>query len=111
MSGHTDSAGEPVRNKAQEDRSADGGDVKRVTDTPAVEGGETWENASGHSGTRHSWSVSLAMVAAFLLGGAGMTFGPRALLWVGVAVFVLLGVYSLAAHTWTDYRAGRRQER
>jgi hypothetical protein len=57
----------------------------------------------GHGGTPRSWSVSLAMVAAFLLAGAGMTFGPRALLWVGVALFVVLGAYSLAARTWTDH--------
>lgn len=57
----------------------------------------------GHGGTRRSWSVSLAMVAAFLLAGAGMTFGPHVLLWVGVGLFVLLGVYSLAARTWTDH--------
>ena len=64
----------------------------------------------GHGGTRHSWSVSLAMVAAFLLAGAGMTFGPRVLLWVGVGLFVLLGLYSLAAHTWTDHENDDKQD-
>jgi hypothetical protein len=93
----------PVRNKAQEERHAADEDIKRFTDTADVLGGETWEYPTGHSGTRSSWAVSLAMVGSFLLAGAGMTFGPRVLLWIGAGLFVALGVYSFAAHTWTDY--------
>lgn len=103
MSGRTRREGEPVGREAREDRASDTGGVGRVADAPHLGSGQNGENAEGHSGTRHSWAVSLGMVAAFLLGGAGMTFGPRDLLWVGVAGFVALGVYSLAAHTWTDH--------
>ncbi|HEX4791500.1 MAG TPA: hypothetical protein VH372_23760 [Actinospica sp.] len=92
---------EKVRNKAQEERHAVGRDLKKLADTASVE--ETWEHASGHSGTRRAWAVSIGMVAAFLLAAGGMTFGPRVLQWVGVGGFVVLGVYSLAARTWTDY--------
>jgi hypothetical protein len=107
--GYTTYATEPARNQAQEEREADDQDTKRFTDTPEVLGGETWQHASGHSGTRRAWTVSLAMVASFLLAGGGMTFGPRALLWIGIGLFAALGVYSLAAHTWTDYaRAPQR---
>lgn len=110
MAGFTRYATDWVRNKAHEDRSAHPKDVERVTDPPDVRDGETWEEPTGHSSTRHAWTVSLAMVAAFLLGGAGFTFGPRVLLWVGVGLFVALGVYSLAAHAWTDYDHGNRVE-
>jgi hypothetical protein len=106
MSERTGYANEPVRNKAQEEREADGADPKPFTDTSEIEGGETWERSTGHSGTRHAWAVSLAMVASFLLAGAGMTFGPRLLLWIGAGLFVVLGVYSLTAHAWTDYAHG-----
>jgi peptidoglycan/LPS O-acetylase OafA/YrhL len=105
MTERTGYANEPVRNKAQEEREADSQDPKPFTDTPQLEGGETetWEQSTGHSGTRHAWTVSLAMVASFLLAGAGMTFGPRLLLWIGAGLFVVLGIYSLATHAWTDY--------
>ena len=103
MSGRTRNTTEHVRNKAQEERQAAGDDTKRFTDTPEVSGGESWQETTGHSGTRHAWAVSLAMVASFLLAGAGITFGPRVLLWIGVGLFVALAVYSLAARSWTDY--------
>lgn len=94
---------EAVRNKAQEERKAADEDVKRFADTADVEGGESWAEATGHSGTRHAWAVSISMVASFLLAGAGLTFGPRVLLWVGVGLFVALAVYSVATRSWTDY--------
>jgi hypothetical protein len=108
--GYANEANEPVRNKAQDEREADGDDPKPFSDTPEIEGGETWEQSTGHSGTRHSWAVSLAMVASFLLAGAGMTFGPRVLLWIGAGLFVVLGIYSLATHAWTDYARDTRPE-
>lgn len=111
MSGQTRETTETVRNKAQEEREAAGEETKSFTDTPQLADGETWENATGHSGTRRAWVVSLAMVASFLIGGVGMTLGPRVLLWIGAGLFVLLAVYSLAAHTWTDYaRVEERRE-
>lgn len=103
MAERTRNATEPVRNKAQEEREAADGDVKQFTDTADVLGGERWAHPAGHSGTRHAWAVSFAMVAAFLLAGGGMTFGPRVLLWIGAGLFIVLGVYSLATHAWTDY--------
>jgi hypothetical protein len=95
------------RNQAQEERGAAGEDRKRFTDAPEISGGEKWEEPSGHSGTRHAWSVSLAMVASFLLAGVGMTFGPRVLLWIGIGLFCALGVYSLATHAWSDLTSRR----
>ncbi|HEX4790088.1 MAG TPA: hypothetical protein VH372_16600 [Actinospica sp.] len=94
---------ERVRNKAQEEREASDKDVKKLTDTPDIRGGETWENATGHSGTKHAWAISTAMIAAALLAAGGMTFGPHVLLWIGVGLFVVLGVYGFATRAWTDY--------
>lgn len=70
---------------------------------PDAAAAETWEQTTGYSGTLRAWAVSLAMVASFLLAAGGMTFGPRSLLWIGVGLFCALGVYSLAAHAWTDH--------
>lgn len=110
MSGRNRDAFEPVRNKAQEERQASDEEVKRLTDTPEAQGGESWAEASGHSGTRRAWAISLALVASFLLGAAGLTFGPRVLLWVGVGLFAALAVYSLAGRVWTDYVRDTRRE-
>jgi hypothetical protein len=103
MSRRSRDADGPARNKAQEERQAADQDVERLADAPELAPGETRGRSSDHGGTRHAWAVSLAMVASFLLGAAGMTFGPRALLWLGVGLFVLLGCYSVAMHIWTDY--------
>jgi hypothetical protein len=103
MSQHDLHGTDRVRNKAQEERAAADKDVKKLTDTADVRGGETWEDATGHSGTKHAWAISLAMVASALLAAGGMTFGPRVLLWVGVGLFVALGLYSVATRAWTDY--------
>ena len=72
-------------------------------------GSETAQRAPSHSGTCRAWAVSLAMVASFLLAAAGMTFGPRTLLWIGVGLFGAFGIYSLAAHAWTDYVRDHRR--
>jgi opacity protein-like surface antigen len=103
MSMRSASINESGHNQAQEERGAADTDTKRFTDTPEISGGEKWEESSGHSGTRRAWTVSLAMVASFLVAGVGMTFGPRLLLWIGIGLFVVLGVYSLAAHSWSDF--------
>lgn len=115
MPGRTGDSVEPTgdppvtrTNTAQEERRAADQDAKKVTDTAQLGGGETWEHPSGHSGTRRSWLVSVAMIATFLLAGGGLTFGPRVLLWVGVGLFAALGVYSLAGHTWTDQDSRER---
>jgi hypothetical protein len=94
---------ESGRNQAQEERGAADTNTKKFTDTPEISGGEKWQEPSGPSGTRRAWTVSLAMVASFLLGGVGMTFGPRLLLWIGIGLFAVLGVYSLVAHSWSDF--------
>lgn len=103
MSGRSRHLPEEVRNKAQEERQAADEDVKKLTDLPDIQGGERWDHPVGHSGTRHAWLVSVAMVACFLLAAGGFTFGPRVLLWIGVGLFAALGIYSLASRAWTDY--------
>ena len=105
MSRQSASINESGHNQAQEERGAAGTDTKTFTDTPEISGGEKWQESSGHSGTRRAWTVSLALVASFLLGAVGMTFGPRLLLWIGIGLFVVLGVYSLVAHSWSDFTA------
>jgi hypothetical protein len=102
MSGANRDQVDEIRNKAKEEHAAADEDVKPFTDTSDVAGGESWAGATGHSGTRHAWAVSLAMVASFLLGAGGLAFGPRVLLWVGVGLFVALSVYSLSRRVWTD---------
>jgi hypothetical protein len=108
MSQRTEEITEAVHNRAQEERGASDQERKTFTDTPELRGGETWEQATGHSGTRRAWATSLLMVASFMLAGAGMTFGPRVLLWIGAGLFVVLGVYGLATHAWTDYERAPR---
>lgn len=103
MSVHSASTREPVRNQAQEERGAAAEERKSFTDTPQIRGGETWSAPSGHSGTRRAWAVSAALLVSFVLGGVGMTFGPRLLLWIGSGLFVAFGVYSLATHSWSDF--------
>lgn len=104
MSIHSESTAS-VRNQAQEERGAAGHEQKTFTDTPQVGGGEKWSEPSGHSGTRRAWALSLAMLASFILGGVGITFGPRMLLWIGSGLFVVLGAYSLTTHAWSDFTA------
>jgi hypothetical protein len=100
-------AEEVVYNAAQEARGAAGDDPKKLVDTADVYGGETWDNASGHSGTRAAWLASGTIIAGFALGGAGLTFGPRVLLWIGTAVAVAVGVIGLSTHVWSDYQNKR----
>jgi hypothetical protein len=59
-----DAAG-PARNKAQEERQAADQGVERLADAPELATGETRERPFGHSGTRHAWTVSLALVVPF----------------------------------------------
>lgn len=92
-----------MRNKAQEEHDVADDEPKQLTDTPNLLEDETWGHPRGHSGTRRAWAVSLCMLVAFLLGAGGLTFGPRVLLWTGAGLFVVLTVYGLATHTWTDF--------
>jgi hypothetical protein len=50
------------------------------------------------------------IVLGFILGGIGLTVGPRALIWVGVAVIVIVGAVGMATHVWSDYRPGSLDE-
>lgn len=95
-----------VYNAAQRARGAQGSDVKRLTDSANVLGGETWENPSGHSGTPRGYVASGVIVLGFIVGGVGLTVGPRVLIWIGVAIIVVAGVLGLATHVWSDYRRG-----
>lgn len=98
-------ARESVYNAAQEARGAADGERKLLADTANVHGGETWGNPSGHSGTRAAWLASALIIAGFVLGGVGLTFGPHVLIWIGAAVAVLVGVLGLSTHVWSDYRS------
>lgn len=109
MSDRTRQPTGPLRNKAQEEHGAADSETKVFTDTPDIPE-ETWANPSGHSGTRHAWAISLGMVASFLLAAGGFTFGPRVLLWIGIGLFVALGVYGFARSAWTDYVRDPKQE-
>lgn len=95
-------------NKAQQEHAAADEEPKRFVDTADFADKETWAHPVGHSGTRRAWALSLGMLAAFLLAGGGFTFGPRVLLWVGVAVFVALGLLSFGIRVWTDYVRDKR---
>ena len=95
---------ETTHNAAQEARQAAGDEVKRIADVPSVHGGETWANASGHSGTRAAWFATGAILAGFVLGGVGLTVGPRLVIWIGVAVVVIVAVFGTMTHVWSDYR-------
>lgn len=108
MAGRNRNGAGPTRNKAQEERAAADEEPKKFADTAQLGEPETWAHPAGHSGTRRAWVISIGMLAAFLLAGGGFTFGPRVLLWVGVAVFVVLGVLSFAIRVWTDYVGERR---
>jgi len=99
-----------ARNTAQEARQAADDEVKRLADVPSVQGGETWGNASGHSGTHAAWFVTGVILAGFVLGGVGFTFGPHALIWFGVAVVVLAGGYGVLTRAWSDYRVVRETD-
>jgi hypothetical protein len=92
-----------ARNTAQTERKAGDDEVKKIADTANVQGGETWGNASGHSGTRAAWYASGGVVAGFLLVAFGMTVGPRLLIWIGIGVIVLVGAFGMATHVWSDY--------
>ena len=95
---------ENAYNAAQEAREAADDEIKKIADVPSVHGGETWGNASGHSGTHTAWLSSGAIITGFILGGVGFTVGPRLLIWIGVAVVLFVGVFSVVTHAWSDYR-------
>jgi hypothetical protein len=90
-------------NAAQRQRKVADTEVKRIADTANVGGGETWGNASGHSGTRAAWIAVGVIVAGFILGGVGLTVGPRLLTWIGVGIVVVVGACGMATHVWSDY--------
>ena len=101
---------ESSHNAAQEARQASDDEVKRLADVPSVHGGETWGNASGHSGTHSAWFVSGLILAGFILGAFGFTVGPQVLLWIGVGVIVVVGAYGMLTHAWSDYREIREND-
>jgi hypothetical protein len=103
----TEQTHEAVYNAAQEARGAADDDIKTLTDTANVRGGERWGNASGHSGTRAAWLASALIIAGFLIGGVGLTFGPHLLIWIGAGLAVLVGALGLSTHVWSDYRSRR----
>jgi Flp pilus assembly protein TadB len=103
MSGRTEHSSEQVRNQAQQERAAADEDRKKFADTADFADKETWGHPAGHSGTRRAWAVSTGMLASFLLAGAGLTFGPRVLLWIGIGLFVVLGALGFTVRVWTDY--------
>jgi hypothetical protein len=92
-----------AHNTAQSQRNVGDDEVKKIADTANVQGGETWGNASGNSGTRAAWSASGGVVAGALLVAFGMTVGPRLLVWIGIGVIVLVGALGMATHAWSDY--------
>jgi len=102
---------ETVYNAAQEARGAADDERKLLADTANVRSGETWGNASGHSGTRAAWLASALIIAGFVLGGVGLTFGPHLLIWIGAALVVLVGALGLSTHVWSDYRTRSRAPR
>lgn len=99
------------RDEPREELGALAEDAEKLTAAARTDDGEsdTSRRATDHGGTLRAWAVSLAMVASFLLAAAGMTFGPRTLLWIGVGLFCAFGVYSLATHAWTDYVRDHRR--
>jgi hypothetical protein len=109
MSGRTKYPSGPARNKAQEERAAADEHTKSLADTPDLGGRETWAHPAGHSGTRRTWAISLGMLASFVLAAGGLTFGPLALLWIGIALFVVLGAYSVKTHAWSDFVREKRR--
>lgn len=97
-------------NAAQKARGAQGHEQKKLTDSANVLGGETWEHPSGHSGRPIGYAASGVIVLGFILGGIGLTVGPRVLIWIGVAIIVITGAGGAAAHVWSDYRQGSLDE-
>lgn len=91
-------------NAAQKARGAQGHERKKLTDSANVS--ETWENPAGHSGRPIGYVASGVIVLGFLLGGIGLTVGPRVLIWIGVAIVVITGAVGMATHVWSDYRTG-----
>ncbi len=96
---------ESVYNAAQRERGVADGDRKKIRDGANVRGGETWGDSSGHSGTRAAYTATGLVVAGFIIGGVGLTVGPRVLLWIGVALIVLTGALGMLTHVWSDYRS------
>ena len=103
-------AEQDVYNAAQKARGASGHEVKKLTDSANVLGGETWANPSGHSGRPIGYVASGVIVLGFILGGIGLTIGPRLLIWIGVALIVIVGAVGMATHVWSDYRPGSLDE-
>ena len=99
-------APEVVENVAQRERGVGDEERKRLVDTANVHGGETWGNPSGHSGTRAAYAATGLIIAGFIIGGIGLTFGPHLLIWIGAAIAVLTGAIGMATHTWSDYGDG-----
>ena len=110
MSERTQQIPVAAHNKAQEEHAAADDEPKRFVDTADLADKETWAHPAGHSGTRRAWTISVSMLASFVLAGVGLTFGPRALLWIGVALFVALAAVSFGLSVWTDYVREKRSE-
>lgn len=61
----------------------------------------------GVSGTYRGWLATAVVLLGFVLGGTGLTFGPRVLLWIGIGVIVAGGGAGLFTHAWSDFRRKR----
>ncbi|MBS2961424.1 hypothetical protein KGA66_00100 [Actinocrinis puniceicyclus] len=101
--GQAGETGREIHNVAQRAHGAQGHE-KKLADSANVLGGETWENSVGHSGTRAGYIASGIVVAGFILGGVGLTVGPRVLIWIAVGIVVLTGIIGMLTHVWSDYR-------
>lgn len=93
-----------MHNVAQRARAAQGHEKKRFADSANVRGGETWENSVGHSGTRAGYVATGIVVAGFILGGVGLTVGPKVLIWIAAGIVVLTGIIGMLTNVWSDYR-------
>ncbi|HEU5355823.1 MAG TPA: hypothetical protein VFU65_15230 [Actinocrinis sp.] len=94
-------------NAAQKARGAQDHEQKKLRDSANVS--ETWENPAGHSGRPIGYGASGVIVLGFILGGIGLTVGPRVLIWIGVAIIVITGAVGMATHVWSDYRTGNAE--
>jgi hypothetical protein len=56
----------------------------------------------GHGRPWTAWAASGTFVGGFLVGGVGLTVGPRVLIWIGVAIAVVTGAVGLLTHVWSD---------
>lgn len=57
-----------------------------------------------NTGRPASWIAVIVIVVGFLVGGAGLIFGPSwVTFWVGVGIAIVGGIYALAVGIMEDY--------